>query len=105
MLQKQKLTFSIVYERNFSNICRYHTSLGVSQSMRACRALSGHKSHTGQIPSVLTPLVLRKSIVGRAFMQARQAKILIFAGMLRCHILFQRGERGSSLELSPSLNG
>ncbi|KAL0006582.1 hypothetical protein SO802_008084 [Lithocarpus litseifolius] len=40
--------------------------------MRACRVLSRHKSHTGQIPYVLTPLVLRQCIVGKAFMQARQ---------------------------------
>ena len=43
---------------------------------------SGSCSHIGHTGSIFTPLRQRFNLVGRPFMQAHQAKILIFSGIL-----------------------
>nr|POE65513.1 hypothetical protein CFP56_47111 [Quercus suber] len=53
------------------------------------------------IPSVVTPLFLIFSIVGRVLTHAFYVKILIFGGILSCQIFFHEGVLGSSWEHSP----
>ena len=52
--------------------------------------------------AVLMPLTHSFSLKGSRLTQALQAKILIFARRFRCHSLFQRGLRGSLVELPTS---
>ena len=82
---------------------KFQTSFEPSQLKRACIVFSGPWPHKGQLPSVLTPLTFRFCIVARAFIQAHQAKILIFSGRLKCHTLFYSKDRESPAEDSPSL--
>ena len=79
----------------------FQTCLADSQSSRKRTIDSASCSHIGHITSVFTPLLYRFIMVGSAFMHACQAKILIFARIFRCHILFHNGVLASHLEHSP----
>ena len=77
------------------------TFLAISHFTIACSTNSASLLHGGQRGSTGTPLLLRLSIVGIAFMQSLQAKILTFAGMFKCRIFFHKGARTSLDEDSP----
>lgn len=76
------------------------TCLAYLHEIRECEVVSTYSSHIGQDTLVFTPLLLKLSFVGRAFIQACQANILTFARILRCQNFLHNGNLGSPLDLS-----
>ena len=73
-----------------------------SQWIKAWEVLSLLRLQREQIFSTAIPLNQRFCIVGRAFVQALHAKILIFARRFRCQSFLQRGALTSPEQLSPT---
>ena len=80
----------------------FQTCLAELHSSRECAIDSASCSHIGHNTSIFTPPRCKFILIGRAFMHTCQAKILIFAGIFSCHILFHNGALASPLEHSPS---
>ena len=73
--------------KKFQGLGRFQTCLALSQKTREWAMVLTSLSHMGQIELMSIPLLLRFTLVGRAFKKARQAKIQTFAGIFRCQIL------------------
>ena len=96
---EKSVQLSSILTRHSSHL--FQTCLAESQSSRECTIDPASYSHIRHITSVFTHLLYKFILVGSAFMHAYQAKILIFAGIFRCHILFHNGVLVSPLEHSP----